>query len=196
MKTATRSSSNEHLRRWLLAWSHGDDSAANRFLPLIYDDLRRLAGSMLRCEAPDPLLQPAMVVHETYLRLLRQRHVRWTGRRHFLSVATRIMRRVLLDQARRRQATKRGACLTRVPLRDDLATTCGGPVPQRDAQQNLAEALRCLRQRAPRQARIVELRFFAGLTIQETAQRLQISTGTVKSDWLAAREWLGRWLER
>ncbi len=179
----------DRVTEWLIAWSEGDQDALGRLAPIVYRDLRRLAGSFLAQERPDPLLQPTVLVHEAFLRLVDQRQVTWRNRAHFLAVAARQMRRALLDQVRRRQADKRGGGLTIVDL-DDAHHVRGG----RDFE-SLVDALDDLERFAPRQGRVVELRYFGGLTIDETAEVLAVSPATVKLDWQLARAWLLRELD-
>lgn len=170
-------------------WSGGDRQALERLMPLVYGELRRLAGSYLRSERPDHTLQPTALVHEAYLRLIDQRKVVWKNRAHFFGIAAQMMRRILVDHARRRQAAKRDAERFRV-----VSGTTGGAAAEDDAPDLLAldSALDALERLDPRQARIVELRFFAGLTVDETAEVANVSSATVKREWRPARAWLRR----
>ncbi len=176
----------------LLDWMAGDEDALERLTPAIYEDLKRIAHNRLRGERAGHTLQPTALVNEVYLRLVDQKRVQWTCRAHFFSVAARLMRRVLVDHARRRQAGKRHAQAAAITL--DLAA--GLAEPQDVDLMRLDDALKDLGKLDPRQSRIVELRFFAGLTIEETAAVLKISPATVKLDWKMARAWLFRELER
>ncbi|MDQ6860766.1 MAG: ECF-type sigma factor [Verrucomicrobiota bacterium] len=160
----------------------------NAALPMIYDELRELASSYLRRERPDHTLQPTALVHESYLRLLDQHAVDWNNRLHFLSIAARMMRRILSNYASARATTKRGSAEPRLEL--DAAFEI---YDKRAVDVAVVdEALRTLEQIDPRQGQIVELRFFAGLTIEETAEVMGLSVATVKRDWAIARRWLKR----
>ena len=156
-------------------------------MPLIYGELRRLAGSYLRSERSDHTLQPTALVHETYLRLVDQRSVSWTNRAHFFGIAAQLMRRILVDHARKRHAAKRSAAcrVTSVPT----VSISSDRDPELLA---LDTALSSLAKLDARQAKIVELRFFAGLTVEETAEVEGISAATVKREWRTARAWLRR----
>jgi RNA polymerase sigma factor (TIGR02999 family) len=168
-------------------WSRGDRQALERLMPLVHGELRRLAASYLRAERPDHTLQPTALVHEAYLRLVDQRSVSWANRAHFFGIAAQLMRRILVDHARKRQAAKRAA-VYRV-----TGTSAGSPSADR-APEILAldGALSDLEKLDARQARIVELRFFAGLTVEETAEVTGVSPATVKREWRTARAWLRR----
>ena len=172
-------------------WSGGDQRALERLLPLVYGELRKLAASYLRGERSDHTLQPTALVHEAYLRLVDQRGVDWRNRAHFFGIAARMMRRILVDHARRRQAAKRDGAAYRI-------SGFGDPVePERDPELlALDGALDSLEALDPRQAKIIELRFFGGLTVEETAEVAGISTATVKREWQTARAWLARELRR
>ena len=167
-------------------WSGGDREALERLMPIVYGELKRLASSYLRSERPDHTLQPTALVHEAYLRLQGQRSVVWSNRAHFFGIAARIMRRILVDHARRRRAAKRDAAALRVTLVDDSAAD---RAPELIA---LDSALTSLERLDPQQARVVELRYFGGLTVEETAEAAGISTATVKREWRTARAWLRR----
>lgn len=167
-------------------WSGGDGAALERLMPLVYGELRRLAASYLRVERKDHTLQPTALVHEAYLRLVDQRSVNWQNRAHFFGIAARMMRRILVDHARRRQAAKRDAPALMIEV-------FGGAGGERDPELlALDEALSGLEALDARQAKIVELRFFGGLTVEETAQAEGISPATVKREWRTARAWLAR----
>jgi RNA polymerase sigma factor (TIGR02999 family) len=174
----------------LLAWSDGDDAARTRLFEAVYDELRRLARARLRRERPDVSLAPTVLVHEAYLKLIDQRRVRWQNRSHFYAIAGRVMRRVLVDHARARAAAKRGAN-ARVPL-DDVEV---GVAPRGIEVLALDAALDKLASVDPRQSELVELRFFAGLTVEEAAAALGVAPITVKRDWALARAWLFRELQ-
>lgn len=169
----------------LTGWCGGDRAALDRLLPLVYDELRRIASRYLEQERPDHTLQPTALVHEAYFRLIDQRQVDWRNRAQFLGLAAEMMRRILVNHARDRNAAKRGGGLKKVTLTEALNT----PGPEVDIE-GLDDALRRLAGRDPRKARIVELRFFGGLTTTEAAQVLEISTATAERDWQFARAWL------
>jgi RNA polymerase sigma factor (TIGR02999 family) len=175
----------------LLAWNDGDSSALERLVPLVYADLRRVARRRLRAEGRDHTLSSTALVHETYLRLVDQHSVRWQNRAQFFAMASELMRRVLVDYARRRAAAKRGGRDVRITLDPSLAR-----IENRDLDLvALDEALQELAALNPRSARLVEIRFFGGLSIEETAAALEISRATVEREWMAARAWLFRRLK-
>ena len=168
-------------------WSGGDPTALERLMPLVYGELRKLAASYLRAERSGHTLQPTALVHEAYLRLVDQRSVNWQNRAHFFGIAAQMMRRILVDHARRRQAAKRDAAAYRLP------TLSGAESVARDPELlALDEALTGLAALDAEQARIVELRFFGGLTVEETAEVTGVSPATVKREWQTARAWLAR----
>lgn len=169
----------------LLAWGRGEGEAKERLLPLVYDDLRRRAAGYLRRERPGHTLQPTALVHEAYLRLVDQEKADWRNRAQFLGVASQMMRRILVDHARARLAGKRGGGAIMVTLTQEPAAS--GPDVDLAA---LDEALEELAALDSRQAKLIELRFFGGLSIEETGEVLDISPATVKRDWTAARAWL------
>ena len=172
----------------LVAWGRGDEQALDRLTPFVYDELRRLARSYLRRERPDHTLQPTALVHEAYVRLMDLGKLDWQNRAHFLGVAARLMRQILVDHARSRRAAKRGSGGEKLSL--DLAVA----QPEEREVDLLAvdEALSSLARLDPEQSRIVELRFFGGLTIEETAEVLGVSPSTAKREWRLARAWLYR----
>ena len=171
----------------LTAAERGGRDAVDRLVPIVYAELRELASAYLRRERPDHTLQTTALVHEAYLRLTDQRSTTWQNRSHFLGVAAQAMRRILVDHAKGRQRLKRDGGRP-VTLDDGMAIITGPP------EEVLAvdEALKRLTELDPRQARIVELRYFAGLTIEETASALELSPATVKREWTSARAWLLR----
>ncbi len=173
-------------------WSAGDPGALDRLVPLVYQDLRRLAESYFGRESPGHTLQATAVVNELYLRLLDQKRIRWQNRGQFLAVAATLMRRVLVSHARRSRARKRGGGATVLALDDAL----GIPKTEHPELVALDGALEALSEFAPRQSRIVEMRFFGGLTVGETASVLGVSPATVKLDWSLAKAWLFRELSR
>lgn len=170
----------------LLKWTQGDEAALEQLIPLVYEELRRMARQYLRRERAGHTIQTTTLVHEAYLRLIDAGRVHWQDRAHFFAIAARLMRRVLVDDARRRSFQKRGPELTRVSLDEAMVLA-----PHRDADLiALDEALQRLTRFAPRKGQVVELRFFGGLSIEETAAALEISTDTVKREWRTAKLWL------
>lgn len=180
------------MTRLLVDWSHGDRDALEKLTPLVYQELRRLARRHLRVERSDHTLQSGALVHEAYLRLIDQRNVHWQNRAHFFGVAAQLIRRILIDHARNRHAAKRGAGACKLTLDDAL----DAPQPRDLDIVALDDALETLAKIDPRQGRIVELRFFTGLTVEETAEVMGISTPTVNREWNAAKAWLFRELNR
>lgn len=199
----------------LKEWNQGDSEALERLIPMVYEHLRDQARCVLRDEGPGHTLQPTALVHEVYLRLARTGHVRWQGRTHFFAAAARIMRHILVDHARARKAAKRGSRPLRIsltahaPIPDGCCSARSGGAADRCEHPGLPElahldpkiepdvellaldqALDDLEAMDSRQARVVELRYFAGLTIAEVATLLEIGTATVERDWRSARVWL------
>jgi RNA polymerase sigma factor (TIGR02999 family) len=172
----------------LVELSSGDASARDRLFPLVYDALRDLARRELRRERPDHTLSATALVHEAYLKLVQLERIDWKGRAHFFGVCAPVMRQVLISHARSRNAAKRGAGAAKLPLSDAMAVAEERP----EELLALDEALARLEALSPRQARVVEARFFAGLSVEETAAALGISPATVKREWTAARAWLNR----
>jgi RNA polymerase sigma-70 factor (ECF subfamily) len=168
-----------------------DRQSVDTLLPIVYQELRRLAASYLRRERPGQTLQPTALVHEAYLRLLKDKPDRWKNRAHFCAIAAHSMRQILIERARARGAQKRGGAQPRVTL--DEALVAGGN--RAIDLVALDEALERLAAIDPEQARLVELRFFGGLTVEETAEAMDISPATVKRHWTVARAWLARELE-
>ena len=175
----------------LRAWSDGDESAFDRLLPLVEAELRRLARGYMVRERREHTLQTTALVNEAFLRLTEARRIRWEDRAHFLGISARLMRRVLVDHARARGFHKRGGGARRVPLDDDLVATLD---PALDVLA-LDRALEVLAKEDARKARVVELRFFGGLTVEETAEVLHVSPDTIKRDWRLAKLLLLRELE-
>jgi RNA polymerase sigma factor (TIGR02999 family) len=173
--------------RLLTAWSAGEPGADERLFSTIYAELRKLASSHRRGESPAHTLQTTALVHEAYLRLNGQREVAWKNRGHFFALASQAMRRILVDHARRRKAAKRGGALAPSP-RDSIVVAVAGPIDL----VVLDVALEKLERVDPQEAKVVELRFFAGLTVPEVAAALGVSRATVERDWTAARAWLHR----
>lgn len=174
--------------RLLLEWAGGSAVALDELMPLVYDELRRLAAAYLRRERPDHTLQPTGLVHEAYLRLVDQHHQNWENRRHFFGVAAHLMRLILVDSARRARADKRGGDAKPVAL-DDLDRI---PAGRADALIALDDALTDLAKVDPRKARIIELRYFGGMTINEVAETVGVSTATVERESRIAQLWLSR----
>ncbi|HTI42297.1 MAG TPA: sigma-70 family RNA polymerase sigma factor [Vicinamibacterales bacterium] len=170
----------------LRAWSDGDDAAFDQLAPLVEAELRRLARGYMARERPSHTLQPTALVNEAFLRLTDARQVRWQDRAHFLGISARLMRRVLVDHARSRMYRKRGGDGRRVTLDEALIAS---PEPQLDLLA-LNRALETLAAADPRKGRVVELRFFGGLTVEETAEVLHVSADTIKRDWRLAKLWL------
>ena len=169
-------------------WQEGNPEALEALMPLVYNELKRLAGSYLRRERPDHTLQSAALVNEAYLRLVDQNQTRWQNKAHFYGIAAQMMRRILADHARGHNAAKRGAGMPELELDEAMAQAQSRSVDVLD----LEEALQKLEKLDVQQGRIVELRFFSGLSIEDTANVLGISPATVKRDWTAARAWLFR----
>lgn len=188
-----RMAERDDVTRLLLDWGNGNREALDALAPLVYDELRRLAQSYLRRERSDHTLQGTALVNEAYLRLVDQKNVKWQNRAHFFGVAAQMIRRILVDHARGHQAAKRGAGAAKLSLDDALAV----PGVGKDLNLvNLDEALKELEELDARQARIIELRYFTGLSIEETAEVVGVSPATVKREWTAARAWLFRQLSR
>lgn len=171
----------------------GNKAALGRLIPLVYQELRSLAAHCLRAERIGHTLQPTALIHELYLRLVDQDRANWRDHAHFLAVAAQLMRRILVDYARARQASKRGGTAVEV---DITAVELGGAEVSIEEVLSVDEALERLAQLDPQQTRIVELRYFAGLTVEETAEALGISARTVKRDWAMASAWLRTELSR
>src|SRR5262245_24034160 len=184
--------SQHHVTQLLQRWSGGDSRALDELTPLVYSEVRNLARSYLRRERPNHTLQATALVNEAYLRLVDQRRVQWKNRAHFFGIAAQVMRRVLVDHARMRKAEKRGSGETPLVLDEALDVRADRNL---DLVQ-LDDALDALAALDPRQAKIVELRFFGELSIEETAEVVKLSPATVKREWAAARAWLRRELER
>ncbi|PYU23869.1 MAG: RNA polymerase subunit sigma-70 [Acidobacteria bacterium] len=172
----------------LINWGQGDQAAREVLIPLVYDELRRLARRHLRRERPDHTLQSAALVHEAYLRLIRQDQPHWQNRAHFFGVAAQLMRHILVDHARNRAAAKRGAGAPRLTLDPEVAL----PKAREVNLVALDDALNQLAVLDLQQSRVVELRFFGGLSIEETSVVLGVSPATVKREWATARAWLQR----
>jgi RNA polymerase sigma-70 factor (ECF subfamily) len=176
-----------HVTQLLKAMHAGDAQAAESLLPLVYAELHRLAKGYMRRERPDHTLQATALINEAYLRLVGE-DIDWNSRSHFIGLAAHVMRRVLVDYARAHNAEQRGGALQRVEMQDELAIS----PEQLDEVEHLDEALKKLERENPRQARVVELRYFGGLSVEEIGALLQIAPRSVKRDWALARIWLFR----
>src|SRR5882762_8827522 len=174
----------------LAKWGQGDKDVLNQLLPAVYDELHRMAGRYLHRERPDHSLQPTALINEAYLRLVDQNSVTWANRAQFFGIAASIMRRILVDHARGHQAAKRGGSAIKLPLDEDMHGS-----PKQEGEMDLVAldaALTRLAKLDAEQGRLVELRYFAGLTIEETAQVMGTSPATVKRSWTISRAWLRR----
>lgn len=182
----------EGITQLLVDWEKGDQAAMEKLMPLVYSELRRLATNYLRRERAGHTLQPTALVNEAYLKLVDQRNARWQNRAHFFGIAAQLMRRILVDHARQRQAVKRGGA-----DQQRLSITSAETVIKQPEIDLLAlnEAMDELAQMDPQQGRIVELKFFGGLSIEEIAEVLSIGHATVERDWKMARAWLRKQLE-
>jgi RNA polymerase sigma factor (TIGR02999 family) len=178
----------QNVTQLLLGWSNGDKEALDKLVPLVYDDLRRQAARYLRRERVGHTLQTTALINEAYLRLIDQKNVHWQNRAHFFGIAAQLMRRILVDHARTKKRAKRGGSDVRVSFSE-------ATIKAKDQDLDIValdEALERLAQIDEQQSRIVELRFFSGLTVEETAEVLSISPATVKRDWSMAKAWLHR----
>jgi RNA polymerase sigma-70 factor (ECF subfamily) len=174
--------------QYLKALSHGDPTAMEHVIPIVYQTLRQQAAAYLRREPPGHSMQPTALVHEAFLKLANQQHVDWQGRSHFFAIGAQAMRRILVDHARRKARTKHGGGRHRITLDENLVVS-----PTRDADLlALDDALDKLAKVDPRQAKIVELRFFGGLSVREVAEVLGVSKRTVEAEWTMVRAWLRR----
>ena len=176
----------------LREWSAGDSTAINRLTPLVYAELRKLAHRQLRLERPGNIFESTALVHEAYLRLVGQKDAHWQDRAHFFAVSAQIIRRILVDQARALHRDKRGGGAVMLALNENI------DAPEQRSLDLIAldDALQDLEKLDPQQSKVVELRFFTGLSIEETAEALKISSATVNRDWVTARAWLLREIRR
>ena len=178
----------ENITELLVGYSRGDKEALDKLMPVVYDELRRQAARYLRREQAGHTLQTTALIHEAYVRLVDQRNVQWQNRAHFFGIAAQMMRRILVDHARTKKRVKRGGSGVKVSLADVAV-----PVKEQDLDVvALDEALTRLAAIDEQQSRVVELRFFSGLTVEETAEVMGISPATVKRDWSMAKAWLHR----
>jgi RNA polymerase sigma factor (TIGR02999 family) len=185
------SASPNDVTQWLQAWSRGDDSALEKLVPLVYEELRRRARLFMGRERPGHSLRPTALIHEAYLRLVGSKPVAWQDRSHFYALSSRLMRQVLVDHARSRRSRRRGGGVVAVAFDEELT----GREPAPDLVR-LDEALVALAQTDERKSRVVELRFFGGFTAEETAEILDVSPQTVLRDWRLAKAWLDREMKR
>jgi len=167
-------------------WSEGDESALERLMPLVYEQLHRLAHQHMKREKPGHILQTSAVINEAYLRMVDSPRIHWQNRAQFFGIAARVMRRILVDEARKRRSDKRGGDAIQVTLNEAINVA----LEQAANVTALDDALKTLEAIDPRQSKIVELRFFGGLSVDETAEVLKVSPGTVMRDWTFARAWL------
>ena len=172
----------------LRAWSEGDHTALEKLMPLVYDELHRLAHHYMSCEKPGHLLQTTALLNEAYLRLIDASQVGWQNRAHFFAISAQLMRRILVEFARSRQRLKRGAGIAPTCLNEGLMVSVEPSVDL----VGLDEALKALAAINPRQSQVVELRFFGGLSVEETAEVLKVSPETVMRDWKLTKAWLLR----
>lgn len=172
----------------LIDWSNGDRSALDRLMPLVYDQLRHMAARYMHQENPGHTLQSTALVHEAYFKLIDQDRVQWRNRAQFFGVAAQMLRRILVDHARTAKAQKRGGVAQKLSLDEAMDT----PGMRELDLIALDDALVALAEIDPQQSRVIEMRFFAGLTVEETAEALDISPATVKRDWVTAKAWLFR----
>jgi RNA polymerase sigma-70 factor (ECF subfamily) len=178
----------QHVTRLLQDWSQGNDAALEELLPLVHQELRRLARRYMFGERPGRTLQTTALVNEAYLKLVNSRQVNWQNRAHFFAVSAQLMRRILVDYARARGYQKRGGGVPKVTLDEAMM----GPQEKGHDLVELDDALKTLAGVDPRKSKVVELRFFGGLSIEETAEVLKVSPDTVHRDWRLARAWLAR----
>jgi len=177
----------KEVSRLLVDWGNGDQAALDELIPLVYDELRRLAGRYMRRESQGHTLQTSALVNEAYLRLVDQKSVKWQNRAHFFGVAAQVMRRILVDHARSRSRAKRGGGAHMVSLAEQAAIS-------NDAEEVIAldDALKSLAEMDPRKSQIVEMKFFGGLTTEEVAEVLKVTSRTVEREWRKAKAWLNR----
>ncbi len=184
--------SSSEVTAYLQEWNRGNEAALEKLIPLVYTELRKLARSYMRRERSDHTLQPTALVHEAFLRLIGQNAVTWQNRAHFFGIAAQMMRRILVNHAVSRRAARHGGAAEKVTLMEikDLAAQTDFDILQ------LNDALSALESMDQRQSRVVELRFFSGLTLEETAEVMNLSLATVKREWSTARLWLRRRISR
>lgn len=176
------------ITRLLIDWRNGEAAAFEQLVPIVYDELRRLARAFMRRQNPGHTLQTTALVNEAYIRLVDSDKVNWQSRTHFFAISAQLMRRILVDAARRRQSQKRGGDRVQITLDERIDI----PLENETDMVALDEALKRLAEFSPRQCRIVELRYFGGLTEEQVAEVMEISARTVRRDWSLARAWLYR----
>ncbi|HEY3840697.1 MAG TPA: sigma-70 family RNA polymerase sigma factor [Bryobacteraceae bacterium] len=186
------SSGQGEITQLLRAWGSGDEGALDRLTPVVYEELLRMARRYMRRESPDNSMQATALVHEAYLKLVDAKVAMWQDRAHFFAISARLMRRILVDSARTKQAVKRGGGVVRMELNESIDAA---PV-QNEEMVRLDDAMNALAKFDARKANVVELRFFGGLSVKETAEVLKVSEQTVMRDWTLARAWLAREMER
>jgi RNA polymerase sigma-70 factor (ECF subfamily) len=182
----------QHVTRLMLDWSQGKDAALEELLTLVHQELRRLARRYMFGERPGHTLQTTALVNEAYLRLVNSRQVNWQNRAHFFAISAQLMRQILVDYARARRSQKRGGGIPRVTLDEALM----GSQEMGHDLVALDDALKALTELDPRKGKVVELRFFGGLSVEETAEVLKVSPDTVLRDWRLAKAWLAREMEK
>lgn len=175
------------ITRMLIELTDGNQEVVNQILPHIYDELKRLASSYLRRERPNHTLQPTALVHEAYMKLIDQKRVHWQNRAHFFGIAAQVMRRILLDHARKHQADKRGGEVEKLPIEEEILVVSHDKSAELIA---LDDALEALAKIDEQKAKIVELRYFGGLSIEETAEVMGVSVPTINRQWRMAKAWL------
>jgi RNA polymerase sigma factor (TIGR02999 family) len=191
-QTTTGKSSKMEITRLLNAWSEGDESALEKLIPVVYDELRRIAHHQMRKEKSDHTLQTTALVNEAYLRLVGMDEVRWQDRAHFFAISSRLMRRILVDFARSRQYLKRGGKLQHITFDENLLA-----FPEKGLDLvRLDDALNLLSEEDERKCKVVEMRFFGGMSVEETAEALGVSNVTVMRDWKFAKFWLLRQMSK
>ena len=181
------SADTHQITEMLLELTDGNTEVVDKILPHIYDELRRLAGSYLRRERSDHTLQPTALVHEAYLKLIDQKKVKWQNRAHFFGIAAQVMRRILMDHARKHNADKRGGDFEKLPIEEEILVVSHEKSAELVA---LDDALNALAEIDEQKAKIVELRYFGGLSIEETAEAMGVSVPTVNRQWRMAKAWL------
>ena len=190
---STMRPSSEQITQLLQAWNQGDQDAVEKLVPLVYDELHRLARRYMADERPEHTLQTTELVNEAYVRLVDSAHANWESRTHFFGVCAQVMRRILVDWARSRQAQKRGGGVRPLDFQEAFAAEALAAAKRPDADLvAIDDALKSLSAVDPRKGRVVEMRFFGGLSVEETAQVLKISPETVHRDWKFAKTWLRR----
>jgi len=182
----------EEVTQLLQAWGSGDEKALEKLVPVVYQELHRMARHYMAGERPNHTLQTTALIHEVYVRLVQSRHMSWQNRAHFFAICAQLMRRILVDFARSRRYQKRGGAAVRIPLEEALVVSQDPPADL----VALDDALKALASVDERKSRVIELRFFGGLSVEEAAEVLSVSPETVMRDWRLAKVWLLRQLDR